>query len=513
MFSKLSFGQKLALWFGCAMLVIACSSIAIYFQLAKNGPPKDVERFINKELMYSRSYEETDWNKEEQKATGQISVHSKSAYWYSKRGDARWQLENYKGALSDYDSAVRLDPKDYASLACRASMREILGDSVHALEDANKAILLKPNVGWLYATRGHIYANRRDYNAALEDLDKCLKHTDEKRRYHAEKAGVYVQIRRFDKAISELEAGTKAPKTRKSDDSFHKLVDLYISVGNIEQAQNACENWIEDPNPTEDAFQYSANVCRALDEKEKEYDAYRKYLEYLQDKLGTDPTNSELYYQRAVTYEKLGDKEKARSNYQEVLDEYLRKRDKRKYSPEDIIRFGELYQLIGRKDEMLKLYKAEIAKYDRKIKQSPKDGPLFLHRAELFAKLGDDVAALNDFETAKKLQDSSSIASAWARYSLKKRNYKQSLKLRQEFLGSHNPRSYSALAEVFEVMGDHSKAIDMANTALTLDRTLPDAYYWLGKARAGKGDFAESKRKLQQATAFGYDPSAIGEPF
>lgn len=513
MFSKLSFGQKLAVWLGCALVVIITSITAICFNIAKNGPPKDLEKFLNREAIYTRYYDETDWHKEEQSASGKIASNPKSAYWYSKRGDARWQLENYKGALSDYDNAVKLDPKDYASLACRATMREFTGDSVHALDDINKAISMQPNVGWLYATRGNIYANRRDYNDALEDLDKCLKHTDEKRRYHAEKANVYVLIRRFDKAISELEAGTKAPKTRKSDDSFHKLVDLYISVGNIEQAQKACEHWIEDTNPTEDAFQYSANVCRALDEKEKEYEAYRKYLEYLQDKLGTDPTNSELYYQRAVTYEKLGDKEKARYNYQEVLDEYLRKRDKQKYSPEDIIRFGELYLLIDRKDEMLKLYKAEIAKYDRKIKQSPKDGLMFLHRAELFAKLGDDVAALNDFETAKKLQDSSSIASAWARYSLRRGNYNQALKLRQEFLGSHNPRSYSALAEVFEAMGDHSNAIDMANTALTLDRTLPDAYFWLGKARAGKGDFAESKRKLQQATAFGYDPSAIGEPF
>ena len=167
---NLSFGQKLGLGIGCALLLQVATIVCIGFYYSKNGPPKDLDRLINREVFYSRYYEERDWLKEEQSAGGQISIHPKSAYWYAKRGQARWHLSNYEGAFKDYDTAVKLDPRDYNSLACRASLRETIGGNhEQAMEDANKAISIRANDGWLYATRARLYFNQRDYDLALKD--------------------------------------------------------------------------------------------------------------------------------------------------------------------------------------------------------------------------------------------------------------------------------------------------------------------------------------------------------
>ncbi len=508
MFSKLTFAQKLGIWLGSAVLFEVVVIAAICFHLSKNGPPKDLERFIDREVFYRRYYDDKDWQKEEHRASGQISAHPKSGFWYAERGHIRWNLKNYSGAEHDYDNAYRLDPTDYKSLSNRGAMRSLQGNHTIGLDDVNKAISMKPSQGWLYANRGYIYFSLGKYDDALKDFDKCLETSDEKRRYHAEKARIYMAMQRFDKAVTEYEKGVSYSKTTRDDDSYKRLVRLYISVGEIEKAQQACQHWLEEPEIDSERFRIAANVSQALGDKHTETEIYDKYAAFLDNKIGLAPTEMKLYEQRAEVYEKLGDSEKARADYKEILEDYQRNKSKAVYTPPQLIRFGEMYELIGLKDEMQKLFKSEIANYDSQIKQYPKNGYGYLNRAELYAKLGNEKAAMHDFETAKKLQDSSSIANAWARFALKKGKYDLALMLRQEFLGTHNAHSYSALAEVWEAKGNHSAALGAANTALTLDRFLPDAYYWLGKARAGQGDFAESKRRLQQATAFGYDPAA-----
>jgi tetratricopeptide (TPR) repeat protein len=508
MFSKLSFGQKLAVWLGCALVVIIASITAICFNIAKNGPPKDLEKFLNREAIYTRYYDETDWHKEEQSASGKIASNPKSAYWYSTRGSARWQLGNTDGAFNDYDTAVHLDPNDYSSLACRATLNEIRGNHEQALQDANKAISMKPGVGWIYAARAHIYSDQADYEAALADLDMCLKNTEEKRRYFAQKAEIYSKIRRFDKAISALEQGTQQPKTSKNDQSFKQLVQLYISAGELKQAQKACERWIEDTNPDSAAFVYSENVCLALNDTDAEGEACQKHLDFLNDKIGIHPTDMKLYEQRATVYEKLDKVAKAREDYQAVIEDFERNKDKGLYAPNQIIKFGHYYKIIGKESEQLKLYRAEIEKYNIQLKKNQKDVFSLLFRAELFGALGDKAAAMRDFETAKMFKNSNTAIPAYAEYALKMREYDLAFSLYRELLETKRALAYARFAQVYELKGEHREAIDSANIALTIDRVLPDAYYWLGKARASKGDFAESKRRLQQATALGYDPNS-----
>ena len=48
----------------------------------------------------------------------QIIANNKKAFF--RRGDAKYNLYDYKGALEDYSKAIELDPKDKESLVRRA---------------------------------------------------------------------------------------------------------------------------------------------------------------------------------------------------------------------------------------------------------------------------------------------------------------------------------------------------------------------------------------------------------
>ncbi len=79
--------------------------------------------------------------------------------WYSMRGGLKAVLGDYRGALEDYEKAVRLIPENYLeSLALayggRGNMKMQLERNKDAIKDFNKAIKLSPKDGSNYGMRG-----------------------------------------------------------------------------------------------------------------------------------------------------------------------------------------------------------------------------------------------------------------------------------------------------------------------------------------------------------------------
>lgn len=489
------------------MVIVIASSTAIYFQITKD-PPKDLDQFFNDELWGRKFYTEDELSKRERDASDELEKDPKSAYWYERRASARWSLKNYEGAEADYDRAIELEPNNPDALGARAALRGYDQKYKEALADVNKAISISPKDGWLYITRADIYKRMDKFDAALKDLDKSLSLDGDKRDVFSTQGEIYVKMDRFDKAIDSYENAVKYRKPRRSDDSFDELVRLYISCGRLIEAQDACRKWVRDPAPPDDAFEFSANISKALADKVGETEAYRSFIKHLTEKIQSDPVGIDNYETRAQIYEKLSEPDKARFDYLEVLENSDLKPKDGVFEPWQLAKFSRLFDRVGRTDRKLELYKAAIARYNAKIKQSPKDKFLYLKRAQIYAAMGNNKAASSDFNASWALGSTDQIANAWSRFALREKQYDLALMLRQDLLYKSNPISYANLAEVWEAKGDHAKALDAAKTALALDRFLPDAYYWMGKARAGQGHIEESKKRLQQATAFGYDQEA-----
>jgi len=65
---------------------------------------------------------------------------------YFNRGYAKYLCSDFKGAIADYNKAIKLEPKFAIAYANRGTAKEYLGDIKGALADYEKAIQLDPSL-------------------------------------------------------------------------------------------------------------------------------------------------------------------------------------------------------------------------------------------------------------------------------------------------------------------------------------------------------------------------------
>ena len=80
---------------------------------------------------------------------------NKDAKYYFEQGDAKYDLEDYRGAISDYNKAIELNPKYADAYFNRGTAKGNLEDHRGAISDYNKAIELNPQSAVAYNNRGN----------------------------------------------------------------------------------------------------------------------------------------------------------------------------------------------------------------------------------------------------------------------------------------------------------------------------------------------------------------------
>ena len=106
-----------------------------------------------------------------------IRLDPKFAGAYRWRGNAKYELRQHDDAISDYDKAIRLNRKDahaYYKRAC-AKMIYLPWSRDDVIEDCNKVIQLIPKSAAAYNLRGVAKEYNRKYFEALQDFDKAIR--------------------------------------------------------------------------------------------------------------------------------------------------------------------------------------------------------------------------------------------------------------------------------------------------------------------------------------------------
>ena len=80
-----------------------------------------------------------------------VKLNSDSAYF--NRGVSKFELNDYKGAISDYTKALELNPNNSRAYMNRGRAKHTLNDYYGAISDDTKAIELKPFYATAYFNR------------------------------------------------------------------------------------------------------------------------------------------------------------------------------------------------------------------------------------------------------------------------------------------------------------------------------------------------------------------------
>lgn len=106
-------------------------------------------------------------------ALNSVVILAQNADSYYLAGRQKVEAKNFTGAIQDFTSAIKLNPKHEMAYVSRALCRMTQGEWSLAIPDCNKALQINPNQGVAYFVRGCAKANTK--KNGCDDLKNALR--------------------------------------------------------------------------------------------------------------------------------------------------------------------------------------------------------------------------------------------------------------------------------------------------------------------------------------------------
>lgn len=133
-----------------------------------------------------------------------IDSDSSMLYPYLERAYQRTEGGYYKGALADYNSALKINDTDPEIWFGRGSVREKLNDLKGAYADYTKAIELKENYQQAWLNRANVLSKQGKYAEAIEDYTAILVYSPDYAAAFYNRALAYDKLKRPTDACNDL---------------------------------------------------------------------------------------------------------------------------------------------------------------------------------------------------------------------------------------------------------------------------------------------------------------------
>ncbi len=175
----------------------------------------------------------------------------------------------------------------------------------------SKALEINPRYAEAYNNRGIAYAKGKgQYDKAISDYDKAIEINPRYAEAYNNRAIAYCDSQKFDKAISDY---TKAIEINpRYTEAYNNRGVAYEKKGQFDKAISDFSIALE-INPRYAEAYNNRGIAYA-----KGKGQYEKALSDFLKAIEINPVNADIYDNRGITYERLGDKEKACSDWKKA---------------------------------------------------------------------------------------------------------------------------------------------------------------------------------------------------
>jgi tetratricopeptide (TPR) repeat protein len=104
-----------------------------------------------------------------------IIIKNKDSFTYHDRGNAKFSLGDYQGAIIDFSKAIKLNPNHVKAYNDRGNAKFLTARNQEAIIDFNEAIKLNPNYIRSYNNRGIAKSSLGNQRDAIIDFNKAIK--------------------------------------------------------------------------------------------------------------------------------------------------------------------------------------------------------------------------------------------------------------------------------------------------------------------------------------------------
>ena len=309
-----------------------------------------------------------------------LSQLDTSDYWtFFFRGIAKYNLGDLRGAKSDFDRSVRVNPVFTSGYHYRGITESRFGNYDQALADMQKAIDLRPGYMGLYFSRGVTYFLSQQFESAVKDFDRYIRHEPKDPSAYLNRGASYLFLGDTLKAVADY---NKAIRLDRFDP------EGYIRRGRLYASQNKHDLAIADMDKAIelDSTNTFAYFNRAIMYYEQEN--YHMAMKDLNRVLKDEPGNALTLYNRGLINAQLGAFEDALDDMDRVLN----------INPENVLAYfnrASIFIEMG-------LYRNALEDYDKAIELYPDFAKAYMNRAYVKNLMGDYKASKADYDTAQK---------------------------------------------------------------------------------------------------------------
>ena len=148
------------------------SSDSAIHSLSAKEETNNANSFYKKGL---KKYDQKDFKGAISDFTKAIKINSEYADAYEERGKAKDALSDFEGAISDFTKAIKINPKFGDAFYNRGLSKGELKDFKGAISDFTKAIKINPKDGDAFYNRGLSKDELKDFKGAISDYTKAIK--------------------------------------------------------------------------------------------------------------------------------------------------------------------------------------------------------------------------------------------------------------------------------------------------------------------------------------------------
>jgi len=179
---------------------------------------------------------------------------------FNNRGIFRKRAGDTKGALADYELAIRSNKAYPNAYLGRGNIYFNAGQDDKALQDYNKVAELDPENGYNFSARGSVYGKRGEYEKALADLNKAIEYEPYLVDAYSNRALIYLSLGKPAEAITDVDNYLRL-KPNVADMIELKGV-AYMRMGKFNEAVRAISKAISiSPKPS-----FYGNRAKAYDQ-------------------------------------------------------------------------------------------------------------------------------------------------------------------------------------------------------------------------------------------------------
>jgi tetratricopeptide (TPR) repeat protein len=134
---------------------------------------------------------------------------SNDTKFYKERGLASYRSGDFRGAIAEFDQAIRLNSNDAEAYNIRGNALDETGAYERALADYDEAIRIDPNNPAVFRDRAILWRRKGELDKALVDLDRAIRFSFSDANIYSDRGLVWYEKGRRDRAIADFSQAIK----------------------------------------------------------------------------------------------------------------------------------------------------------------------------------------------------------------------------------------------------------------------------------------------------------------